>query len=372
MTRPYIVVALILPWVLLPCFHSLAQAENRAPKGTSRDMNPAISVNTILLYSSGLSEEHQHEEDGETGHTHGATGDGFAIQESELQLTSSVDAYARADIILAMHGTEGIELEEGILETTFLPRGFGLRAGKFYVDFGKHNALHTHQFPFVEKPVAWAELFGGEGLNGAAIEGSWLTPLPWYAEVTGTAFPLIDVIYGGTEIPENKWGGGGRLRQLWEPSLRSTFDLGISYAGGEHETEDGHRHLIGLDGTWKWTGPGANPMYFEFQGEWVRRVDDRSAGTIEEDGFFVHGLTRLSRRFRAGARFDLYSPTENEHDVSDTAENVSTTTLSLAFVPSEFQAWRVEYLFRDDGHQSDHGVRAQANFTMGSHPAHRY
>ncbi len=354
--------------------------------GTSRDLNPAISVNMLLLYRSGLTGGDHHEPEGES-HSHGIAGDGFSIQETEVQFSASVDPYSRADLVFAMHGTGEVELEEGFVEATGLPRGFGFRAGKFYIDFGRHNTLHTHEFPFVDRPVAWEELLGEHGLNGVAAEFAWLTPLPWFAEIGATAFPLTETIYGDHEVPENKWGGAGKLRQLWDSSDQSTVELGLSYAGGELYVDDGHRHLIGADAGWKWSGRGAQPRKAELMAEWIRRIDDTGTENHEQDGISIHAMGRISRRVSFGARFDLFKPEgsgsvedqhhdtakwtdddEDEHDRDD----VATTTLSLAFVPSEFQSLRFDYLHRSEGDESDHGIRTQLNFTIGSHPAHRY
>lgn len=339
--------------------------------GVSRDFNPGISVNALLLYRSGPSEsmtEHDHEV--EESHDHGSGGDGFDIQEAELQITSIIDPYAKSNLVFAMHGASGFELEEGFVRFLSLPRGLGLRAGKFYFDFGKHNAYHTHQFPFVEKPYAWETVLAGHGLNGAVIEASWLTPLPWYTDLIAYGFPLIETVYGDHEIPQNKWGGGAKLRQLWDVSDQATFDLGLSWAAGEldgagehHEEEwdDAMRHFFGVDLTWKWIGTGQYPKSFEVQSEWLRRLDDGNEKSAETDGFYIHALTRLSRRIHLGARFDLYSP-----------DDVLTTTASFAFVPSEFQAVRLDLVHRDFGEDDDQAIRLQYNFTIGSHPAHRY
>lgn len=356
-----------------------APASNATATGVSRDFNPAISVNALLLYRSGLAEPEADNAAGDA-HVHGATGDGFSVQEAEMQLTSIIDPYAKADLVFAMHGTEGFELEEGIVRLLSLPRGLGLRTGKFYYDFGKHNTYHTHQYPFVERPYAWAELLGEEGLNGAAVEASWLTPLPWYADVIAYGFPLIEPIYGDHEIPANAWGGGARLRQLWDATDQTTLEIGGSYAGGS-ETGDATRHFVGADVTLKWTGTGRNPKRLEVQSEWFRRIDDLAEDDVHADGFYVHALGRLTRRFVLGGRFDLYRPAEPLSSVLaktaswEEADDVSTWTGSIAYVPSEFQAVRAEFLYRHAGGDfgdGEKGVRLQYDFTIGSHPAHRY
>ncbi|MFH1276810.1 MAG: hypothetical protein ABIK65_00295 [Candidatus Eisenbacteria bacterium] len=348
--------------------------------GVSRDFNPAVSVNALLLYRSGLGETTVEPDSGsEAGHDHGAAGDGFAVQETELRLTSIIDPYAKADFVFAMHGTDGFELEEGFVRLISLPRGLGLRAGKAYFEFGKHNAYHTHQFPFVERPYAWDALLGEHGLNGAVVEASWLTPLPWYAEVIAYGFPSIETVYGDHEIPENEWGGGARIRQLWEAGDRATVDLGVSYAGGD-ALRGGRRHFTGADLTFKWSGTGRNPRTLEIQSEWFRRMEDLESWNPHQDGFYAHALGRVTRRVVAGARIDFlrsdeFTGSEGGDVFSETNQenpDVTTFTGSLAFVPSEFQAIRLDVIHRDFGDSDEQAGRLQYNFTIGSHPAHRY
>jgi hypothetical protein len=337
-----------------------------------RDFNPALSVNTLLLFSEGLAlEGHEHEDD-----AHATAGEGLAVQETEIQFSANIDPYAGAKVTLAMHGDSGIEAEEAYLELLRLPRGLGLRAGAFLWEFGKQNSLHTHQYSFVERPVAWEMLLGEHGLSGPGIELSWLSPLPWYAELIATAATLGETVYGLHDAPTDRWSGGLRLRQLWDLTDRATFDLGASGFGGDtghlHEEtlETGTRLFLGLDGTFKWTGTGANPRQLEIQGEWLRRRDTLDEETLEEEGFAIGARARVTRRLWLGGRFDTYRPAD--HEEHDHADDTDTWTLSLALVPSEFQAWRIDLMRREIGGAAETGLRAQANFTIGSHPAHRY
>lgn len=351
--------------------------------GLSRDFNPAISVNTLLVFRDGLLPAAEAE--AETEHAHAIPTEGFSIQETELQLTANVDPYARASVTLAMHGTEGLEAEEAFLQLQQLPRGLGLRAGAFYWEFGKHNPLHTHQYPFIERPVAWDALLGDHGLAGAGLELSWLSPLPWFAELTATAAPLAETVYGEHEAPADEWSAGLRLRQLWELGEATTLEAGGSWFTGdtahEHdeELEIGTRHFLGADLTVKWTGAGANPRALELQAEWLRRHDALEDGdeVIADDGLYASLRGRVTRRFWLGGRLDLLRAAAREVEAEAghahaVLADTDTWTASLAFVPSEFQVWRVDLLSREIAGERDTGLRAQVNFTIGSHPAHRY
>ncbi|MBM3321608.1 MAG: hypothetical protein FJY73_13170 [Candidatus Eisenbacteria bacterium] len=379
MRRDFCFVSLV-PLAILFFFPAAGAAESATATGISRDFNPAISVNALLLYTSGLNEatEQEHGEE-EHEHARGPAGDGFLVQETELQLTSIIDPYAKANLVFAMHGTDGFELEEGFAQTLFLPTGLGLRAGKFFFEFGKHNAYHTHQYPFVERPYAWDALLGAHGLNGAALEASWLTPLPVYTEILATAFPLTETVYGDHEVPANTWGRAFRLRNFFETSDQTTVDFGVSYAGGDAVNE-GENHFLGVDLAFKWIGTGANPRKLEIQGEWLYPFDEESLS--DAAGAYLHALARVTRRWHVGARWDGYFQSD-EHELIDDADknlhdehgedhDIHTLTASLAFVPSEFQAIRVDVLHRDFDEETEQGVRVQYNMTIGSHPAHRY
>ncbi len=362
-----------------------AAGASSTSSGLSRDFNPAISVNTLLVFRDGLLAAAAADTAVTDEHAHAVAAEGFAIQETELQFTASVDPYARASVTLAMHGTEGIEAEEAFLQLQQLPRGLGLRAGAFYWEFGKHNGLHTHQYPFIERPVAWDALLGEHGLAGAGLELSWLSPLPWFAELTATAAPLAETVYGEHEAPAGEWSGGLRLRQLWELGEATTLEAGGSWFTGntahEHEEalETGTRHFVGGDLTVKWTGAGANPRALELQAEWLRRHDALEDGeeTFDDDGLYASLRGRVTRRFWLGGRLDLLRAAAREVEAEAghahaALADTDTWTASLAFVPSEFQVWRVDLLSREIVGERDTGVRAQVNFTIGSHPAHRY
>ena len=132
---------------------------NATTTGISRSLNPAISLNALIsgtaVHNPFVLEESEeaHDEQGEEGDKHREDlKSGFDIQEIEMRFTAFVDPFARGDITLAIEGTDQIEVEEGYVVAQTLPRGLSLRAGKFFLPFGKHNRLRTHRFPFINTP----------------------------------------------------------------------------------------------------------------------------------------------------------------------------------------------------------------------------
>ena len=83
--------------------NTFASAESMKSRGKA--FNPDIGVNVLFL---GQSSERDRSEDG------------MALQEAELQLSSDVDAYLRAKVLLAIEkeaGEFGIEPEEAFVES---------------------------------------------------------------------------------------------------------------------------------------------------------------------------------------------------------------------------------------------------------------
>jgi hypothetical protein len=147
-------------------------------------LNPKISFNGLFLGSAQLedgtlSAPHLGGEAGEAvnafaGETFGT---GLNIQEMELQLLSAVDPYFKANIILALPGGEGIEVEEGFVTLTAIPK-LSINIGKFKNPFGRENLLHTHALLTIDKSLIGQRIFGGEGLNDMGLNAALLLPLP--------------------------------------------------------------------------------------------------------------------------------------------------------------------------------------------------
>ena len=384
MTRRHISVWMVVLLLYSPS-GTLAAGESTAT-GTSNSFNPAISVNGLFLgyYASDpfalepafghpaegelhegetnegpLEDDHGHE-DG--GHTHGLPEiSGLTVQELEIRLTTNVDAYLRADVILAIPGTEGIELEEAFIESVGL-RSLALRAGKFYSSFGKHNVLHTHAYPFVDGPLVQERLLGGEGLNEVGVRVSFLLPSIWFSEFD------VEILEGQNEL----YNAGsdlayvGSWKNVWDLGDASTFEIGTSYGAGQNEA-DALTQLIGADATYRWrpTRRGAYRSVV-FQTEYIQaRVNDGS-DVEKAGGLTAHFQVQTAKRWWFQGRYDLFgipnTETDRQHRLS----------ALVGLIPSEFSAFRLQYSLNRQGSESVHQLAFQINFTMGAHPAHAY
>src|SRR5207245_9220461 len=116
---------------------------------------------------------------------------GVACDELEISLTSARDPYwtLNSNIVFT---PGGVDPEEVWARSTSIP-GIQLKLGKIRGTFGKHGLLHTHAFPFVQAPIVMANTIGEEGFKDAGLEAAWLTPLPWFSELTGGVYQATAV-----------------------------------------------------------------------------------------------------------------------------------------------------------------------------------
>jgi hypothetical protein len=338
--------------------------------GVSRAFNPAISVNGLFLGAlfSGESPLHEDPPPQPGEHAHGEIGEGLRFQEAEIQLTSFVDPYFKGDLIIGIHGGE-VEIEEGYLTSQALPAGWEARIGRTFTPFGKHNRLHPHQYPFVEAPLIHSMLVGDEGLSEFGAELSYLFPTPFFLQATGAVYNGDNPYFNG-ESPRELMGLG-RISALWDLSESTTLELGTSYAAGKSGISDLIEDLSGVDATVKWR-PLRRSIYTqaEWQVEYLR--GSRLPEPLADDalgGLVSHLRYRFRRTWWVGARFDRTGLP------GDDADSFDRYALNLAWVPGEFEMWRLQYSLTDPvvaGEPTFGAIYLQMTFTIGSHPAHAY
>jgi hypothetical protein len=349
---------------------SCAQSEGASTvTGTSRAFNPAISLNSLFLgqLDSGRAEA---EEGPPTtdGHVHEHAMEGLDVQEVELRFTADIDPYSKADATLAFHGEE-IHFEELFISSSVLPWGLGLEAGKMYLPFSRENTVHTHQLPFVQRSLHQQALFA-EGYSDVGIEVSSLLPAPFFLELRAGAFDGSDEeqAWFGSEDGEDLAYLGG-VSALWDLGESTTFAIDTSGVLGRNPHGDDTYSRIGsITATLRWK-PTRRTIYrsFRLASEYVSA--DKDADEAGED-LFLSGWTsyaqlQFARRWWIQARHDQLDP-------SLESENSHRTGALIAFVPSEFQSLRAEVSFVHTPADDFTEFLLQYNFTIGSHPAHRY
>jgi hypothetical protein len=311
----------------------------------------------------------------------------LVFEELELGIVGPLNPYARAEAYLAIHGTEGIEVEEARLHLDrYLPLGLGLTAGQYLLGVGKLNPLHPHAYPFVDRPLMHESFFGPDGARDMGVRLDWFVPVEGITLRAAVDAVRGDVFLGGHhhedddharrgELPDDELeeepeiGVLGRLELFAEPSDDVAVSLGGSILRGEYDPHDGAVvTFAGPDLKLAWDlGPRRSLVVN------AEALFGRVEGTDEQEeadpfGWFASADLRLSSRWSVGGFAE--STTERMDD--DHATNRFGGFAGLALM-EESTVFRL--LVRStDPEEGDavFDVAIQALFGLGPHQPHRY
>ena len=343
---------------------------------------PDISANALFLYRNSNF----------AGQETDTTRNGMDIQEAEVAFYSNVDPYSRLNILLTVHPEYTlntttnrveekwvVEPEELFAESDVIA-GTTFKLGKFKAAFGKHNLLHTHAYPFVDAPVVNSALLSDEGLNDIGVSAATMIPFSWFSEVT------LQYLRGegeNTEFnsgdPNNDGVGILHFKNLFDTTDALTTEVGLSYAQGRNAL-GGSTMLTGADLTWKWRPTSGGRYHSGILGlEYIGRKLEQP-GNTDEKGDGVSGFVQyqFAERWSALLRSEVLKIVDSAVTNPNVLPNDTTekNSLALVFTATEFSAFRIEYNQshgpEKNNESNEKKIYLQANFTIGSHPAHAY
>ena len=336
---------------------------------------------------------------------------GFSLGESEIAFMANIDHMFRGTLIASMSpDNDSIGVEEGYIQTLALPRGFTVKAGRFFSAIGYQNQIHAHAWDFTDAPLAMRVFLGGQ-LNEDGIQLRWVAPTELYWDLgtelgRGRAFPaqLSDsgkngagsvnlFTHVGGDIGQSIAWQAGLAHFRTDPSERSFADP----TAGVTNSFSGTSRLWVASGVLKWS-PNGNSTYnnLKLQGEYFHRKEE---GTLvfdspgvalpngydsRQSGWYAQAVYQWMPTWRAGYRFDwLDSGTVNIDTSASglTAANFPILTsykpkkhsFMVDWSPSEFSRIRLQYA-RDYSRmdQPDNQVFLQYIVSLGAHGAHTF
>jgi hypothetical protein len=309
---------------------------------------------------------------------------GLQFDQAEISLIAVVDPYWTlvSNIVFA---PDGVDPEEVWARSTSIP-AIQLKIGKLRGTFGKQGLLHTHAFPFIQAPIVMANTIGEEGFKDAGLEAAWLTPLPWYAELTGGVYQAMAAdasqpLDFGSNRHDNVPYLGHFKNQL-DLSDATTLEAGASAVTGRG-SDDRMHSALGGDLTFRNVPPRrSNQRGWTLQGEYLEKGTSRNGGyDREQSGWYASFQYRLSQVWWTGVRAEQARNSFTDFLVDGSGSpipgNLSRGSVNLAWMPSEFSFVRLEYSHTnaDAGNGSrpnDDRVMVQLSYTIGYHPAHAY
>ncbi|MDP6953366.1 MAG: outer membrane beta-barrel protein, partial [Alphaproteobacteria bacterium] len=303
----------------------------------------------------------------------------------------------------------------------FLPGGLQLTAGQFYSPFGRKNAVHVHAQDFADQPFVISRMFGGDGQRQVGMNLSWLTPLPWYSELSfaaqnsnGETMPS----FGGEDegvaefenvITQNRNFSDlvytGRWLNGFDLTDTLSMNIGASISHGPNRTGPGNRTTIyGADLYAKWVAPNAvrGFPFVSFESEVIARryeagdVTNNARVDLEDWGLYAQALYGFDPGWVAGLRFGFA-----DGDRGSNNDVVNSTDLNrakryrispnLTWYPTEWSKIRLQYnhdwsealpgsglsagadpITGTYGRHSAESVWLQLGIALGSHGAHKF
>jgi hypothetical protein len=347
----------------------LSQAQTRSI--ISNLANPAIGMSALFLGQAAPDLN-----------TSGANGPSF--QEAEISVISTVDPLWTLAGNFTFNASLGVA-EEAYAITDSIP-SIQFKVGEFRALFGKHGTLHTHAFPFIQAPIIMSNTIGEEGFKNAGMEASWMTPLPWYCELTAGGYaPIANDATGAANHPLNFNSPShdnipylAHLKNLFDVDDDTTLELGASDLTGMGD--DGLHHAVyGADFTLR-NVPlrKSNQAGWILQSEYLKKVSYTTGVYNQEtDGWYASFQNRLGQEWWAGVRVEEAFNAVADVNVNPTdtylAGHVQRASANIAWLPSEFSEMKLEYgIARNDSNQVDNRVMLQFNYIIGFHPPHAY
>nr|WP_309242950.1 zinc-regulated TonB-dependent outer membrane receptor [Hyalangium versicolor] len=321
---------------------------------------------------------------------HDPNTNGFNFQQLELSVRSVVDPYLRFDSNIVF-APAGVEIEEVYVTTLDLPANLQVRAGQFLTRFGRLNSTHPHAWDFADQPFAIGRVFGGEGNRGLGLEASWLTPLPWYVELVGSA---TDATGEGTA--RSFLGGGGdrvvspldfqftgAVKQFFPISDDLSLMWGLSSATGPNST--GYRNYTNVFGTdiylkYRPTTVASDTIV-ALQAELLYRRRQVPNDVLTDYNGYAQVLWRFAKRWATAARYEFGTPAHDQdgHVAADPLDPEWTDTrqrisANVTFWPTEFSRLRLQAATDRAGwrDEPDYSVFLTLEAVVGAHGAHAF
>lgn len=366
-----------------------------------------------------------------TDASHG-DGNGFAIGESELVLSATVDPWLDAKFIGTFDGHGSAEVEEAWLQTRLLPAGLKVKAGKFLSDIGYQNSQHPHAWDFDDQNLAYRALLGEHGLNDSGVQLTWLPDTPVYLLLGAEALQGSDQERFGSVVAADDAAsvlapGAGALPapdngpRLLTAFARAAPDLGDNHAlqlgvtlararqhqqvidpdgaalSGDEYALDGHETLYGADLVYKYDSTGeAGEGDLKLVAEYLLLHKDMTVAGADagatfsgggaatpgaavsgrQDGYYVQATYGIAPRWQLGLRYDAAGASNELTEAGARSALPESTrgTVALSWLPSEFSRLRLQAAKgRLDGGATElDQVMLSYTLSLGPHGAHRF
>ncbi len=368
-------------------------ASEAAPKSSSPNaMNPGVSV---VLNGNYVADSRDPAAQRIAGYALSDDGKstrrGFSLDESEITLAANVDPFLLANLTISFGSDNQPSVEEAYIQSTALPGGLTVKAGRFFSAIGYLNERHAHNWTFIDMPLPYRALLGRQyGDDGVQVR--WLAPTPFFLELGAEA-------YRGDRFPG---GGNDKNRAGTQTAFVHTggdFNSSSSWlaAASYIHTQAHDRVTDGLVGpdtfsgsddlgiatlVYKWA-PGGNPVNQNvvLSGEYFygrqRGTFDTVAASRDPRGWYVQGVYQFTPHWSTGLRYAALDRIDVPAALRGTTfdplgKSPSAVSGLLEYDTSEFGRFRAEFTHDTSDRRSNDELMFQYTVVYGPHGAHRY
>ena len=350
---------------------------------------------------------------------------GFSIGETELAISGAVDNLFRADarFVLEQTGnTTAVRTEEVYAETLGLSWGTKVKAGKYWSSVGYLNDKHPHEWDFVDLPLVYQSVFGGQ-LNETGAQLSWIAPTDNLLFKLGgeiaqgsTAYgqnfnsnynqnkPRLGTLYaktGGDVGESHSWQGGVSFVRSSTGNGSSANQATYTLTNSNQLNFNGNNTIWIADFVYRWA-PFGNPTdrNLKLQGEmfWNQQSGSMAASdskgnalatgsnfTQNQQGFYAQSVYQFMPKWRTAYRYDRVFNGTNSYGFASNPGVLSGSQLQSGWSPyrntvmldwsnSEFSLIRLQ-LARDNAFGPglyNNQLFLQYIMSLGAHGAHKY
>jgi len=313
----------------------------------------------------------------------GTAASGFSLGEAEINFNANVDSRYFGNLTLGFHEDDGsaeLEIEEAWLQTTDLPTGLNVVAGRFFSATGYLNNFHSHTDDFVDRPLPYQAFFGGRySVDG--LRASWIAPTSLLFELGaeanwGESFPATQ---NGKSSPGAwtlfaKVGGDIGDSQSWQVGVSALNADAADRDNGDpaNASFTGSSDMAAFDFVWKWAPQGdSTSSSLKVQGEYFRREETGLLNAlpydVDQTGWYLQGVWQFAPLWRVGLRHDIV-----DSGFAVPGESSKRDSLMLDWSPSEFSRLRFQYTNDKVLPVSDDQWYLQYIMSIGAHVAHQF
>ena len=307
----------------------------------------------------------------------GANKPQFDFHELELAAAQYLNPYARADAIISISGDGELEIEEAYATLLRgLPWSLQVRAGKYFLDFGKINTQHPHQWSWIERPLANSRFLGEDGLKGLGVNVTKLIPVGSNALTISGNLLKGNFFLPAPDTVGAPFAGSGRVSLFAMLTEHSEIDMGLSGLYAEHDFINKRWTTMGnVDVKYKWKPNIYRSLVIVAEGTLSSRkigIDTLITSmtkTVSSTGAFASLDYQFHRRFDTGAFIDYAQSPIDKND------HLSAFGIFGGFALAE-ETYRVGLLLRQDQgtalSKSFQTFEIQLLWSLGPHKPHQF